>query len=785
MNKTQMKSHAINKSVLFICITCLLLCSIYEPSFASISYNKNFDAAVLPAIPASGANEWQIIRGGYIGNYDGSDVSKNFDNKANVSYSNDNAVRLTKNVISTDTENEFLMYLCIEPQVSWEDILQLNTIMVTNANKNVKPPEWPSAAGHPSFLKPEKNGNYTVPVQIEYYAVENGKRITLAKVIMYADTQEVPKGAYGIGNPLLEPSGGTFSADNNFNLKPTGNSGISTAEIDISSIYKKYDFATQKVYPQELKDQTGNHILLDINSLNYDGGTCTYQNGIVNWTLPQDDPGLLPYVIDTDGKVTPSGVLRSLENGKATYYRERAYQMSYKFTLTVNDDNFISCGTAQGTDDISAEYAVQTNISPDSPSNKEYGGTVTYKTSGITGTGHLKSPYIKGLLYNLEFQKVIEGSDIPLEGVVFKIERKSTGNSHSEEIKFSDIKTTGSDGWIKFHNMPWGEYVITETAYQDNNKLQNDYLEQELPREIATVKVGQVINGDALTSDHDSLHHCDESDDTRNQLFILQNGKVTNTPYRAKLTIKKEVRHYDNLSAELKNTSYVMKTDSDNCYIKPEENHSKLHFLDENDSIAHQETLTYDLIVPKSGGKVNLEEIIPNQIKGNIVFDNISLTVNSGSTSAGSFELKNSGCSMEILPGNDITLTVTNIPVGKVCIKTVTDNYRSELAGDSSIVEAISAKDTDEKINTQTVLQHNETSSVIRITEPTTLDISETLPKEYSFSGITLKGGGQLSDTSVTVNPGEEVTITVHNSYTGKPFFHVSDAVSNIFKHAK
>lgn len=769
-----------NKVVSAIMIT-ILICSMCSTAYAGVKYDVNFDASVIPGTPGSGANEWQIMYGGYAGSHNGSDVSESFDNKANVSYSDDNAVRMTKNVISTDKENEFIMHLNIEPQVSWEDILQLNTLMVTNANKAVSPPNWPEA-GQPSYLRPEKSSDYSVPVQIEYYAMEKGKKISIAKTTMYSSTQEVPNGAYGVGNPLLEPSGGTFDAGNNFNLKETGNEGISTAEIDISTVYKKYELSMQNVYPKTAKEQLGKHILINEKSLNYDGGKCSVSNDVVNWTLPDKDLGLLPYKIDSKGNVSPSGVLRKLENGKSTYYREDAYRMSYRFTLTVEDDDFISCGSADSSNDITAKYALQTIKSPDSLNDKKRGGMITYKVNGNNGTGYYKAPYIKGLLYNLEFQKVIEASKVPLEGVEFTIERKSGGNYHSENVVFSDVKLSGKDGWTKFRNMPWGEYTIKETAYQEGNEFQNSYLKQDLPRVIASVKIGQVINGSALIDDHDSLHECDAAGDVENQLFILKEGTVENAPYRAKVTICKKVKFYDDISDKLKSSAFAIKTASKDIYLKPESEDVKLAFIDEETSLKHNEKVTYDLMVPENGGTLMLEEIIPEKIRGNIVFGSITAAANEGSLPAGSLKEKKQGCSLEVMPGSDITVTVTNIPVGKVYIKNVTENYRSELADDAVIIQAVSSDDGSGKVDSQTVLKHNETSPAIKVTEPTEITVTQILPKEYTFSDITLAGGGQLKENHVTVNPGEVVTVAVHNRYENIPFFHVSDTIKNSLK---
>ena len=750
--------------------------------YTKVTFEHNFDSSVLPTTPGNGVNEWQIIRGGYKGRYTtGQDVSDSFDKNANVSYSNDNAVRMTKNVISTDTENEFHMYLNVEPQVSWEEILQLNTIIVSHNNRPLSPPAYPAGGGKSETFSPVKTGNYQTPINFVYYANSNGKKIILAKIVMYATSNAVPNGGIGIGNPLLSGAG-SFYAKNNFDL----DKGTATAEIDISILYEKYEFSTKKVQVNNVQDQVNDLMKVYEDSFNFDGGSCSLGGNVINWTMPTKDLGLLPYKQGADGKITPVGVKRTLPNGKVTYYRQEAYQLSYKFSLDVQNENFTSATSKNSANNISAEYAVQTNKSPDDVSNKEKGGKVTYTTNGQTGTGDFKSPYIKGLLYDLEFQKVVEGSKVPLAGVTFTIERQAGGNTYSEQIVYTDTKATGEDGWIKFHNLPWGTYIIKEISYKDGDEFQTNYLNTgDLPKELGTVQIGEVINPTALTENHSSGHSGDTSSDIKNRLFVFQNGTVENTPNRARITIVKNVNSYDSIPEALKSQKYtvnVKSTGNMKIYEKPGIQDDKLDSLNRQQQLGHQETVTYDLIVPKNGGPINLQEVIPESIKNKVVFDSVNVTANTGSTDLGSVTEKEQGCEVTVLPGNDLTVTITNTPVGTVKIKKVIDNYQKELAEDAFIIQAESADDNGTSVNTEAVLKHNESSGTIAIKKTTTLNIAEIVPKEYSLSEITISGGGTLNGNQVTVNPGEDVIVTVHNTYSGKPFFHVADAIKNQFK---
>lgn len=750
--------------------------------YTKVTFDHNFDSSVLPTTPGNGVNEWQIIRGGYKGRYTtGQDVSDSFDKNANVSYSNDNAVRMTKNVISTDTENEFHMYLNVEPQVSWEEILQLNTIIVSHNNRPLSPPAYPAGGGKSETFSPVKTGNYQTPINFVYYANSNGKKIILAKIVMYATSNSVPNGGIGIGNPLLSGSG-SFYAHNNFDL----DKGTATAEIDISTLYEKYEFSTKKVQVNNVQDQVNDLMKVYEDSFNFDGGSCSLGGNVINWTMPTKDLGLLPYKQGADGKITPVGVKRTLSNGKVTYYRQEAYQLSYKFSLDVQNENFTSATSQNSANNISAEYAVQTNKSPDDASDKEKGGKVTYTTNGQTGTGDFKSPYIKGLLYDLEFQKVVEGSKVPLAGVTFTIERQAGGSTYSEQIVYTDTKVTGEDGWIKFHNLPWGTYTIKEISYKDGDEFQTNYLNTgDLPKELGTVQIGELINPTALTENHSSGHSGDTSSDIKNRLFVFQNGTVENTPNRARITIVKNVNSYDSIPEALKSQKYtvnVKSTGNMKIYEKPGIQDDKLDSLNRQQQLGHQETATYDLIVPKNGGTINLQEVIPESIKNKVVFDSATVTANTGSTALGSVTEKDQGCEVTVLPGNDLTVTITNTPVGTVKIKKVIDNYQKELAEDAFIIQAESADDNGTSVNTEAVLKHDESSGTITIKKTTTLNINEIVPKEYSLSEITISGGGMLNGNQVTVNPGENVTVTVHNTYSGKPFFHVADAIKNQFK---
>lgn len=733
----------------------------------------------LPENAGNAANEWQVMSGGFYGLAEhGKDVTE-FDKNANVSYASDMGLRLTKNVIGTDVGNEFIMYESIEPQMEWKSILALNTIKITNSNKPIQPPAWPSSGRISDTFLPEPSGEYQTPVQFQYYAIVNGRRVDLANVIMYTNVPKVPNGGIGIGNPFLGPKSGTFYARNRFHLKSNGN-GVSTAEVDISALYSKFEFAYASLSkPQTAVEQPGNYIVPSAETIRVNGGNAALDQGRIIWELPQQELGVLPYEMDGDGNIYPSGIQKKLSNGKLTYYWPRAYEMTYRFRLDVGADGFVSAGSTNSSNRTDTKYAVRTSLSPSAQNDPNSGGEVTYiNPDGESGTADFKTPYIKGLLYDLEFQKVTEGGGASLSGVTFALQRVASG----ETLGGDEISITGqtdAEGWIKFHNLPWGKYQLTETALNQNDPFQRDYIKEVLPKKWKTVRLGEVINPSGLTEEHGSGHSVDLASDVNNRLYLFQNGIVENQVNHAKLRIVKQVNQYDALAAEMKQIAYPIRVSSETAYTVQENGPTPIQ---KEDSIKHGEVLEYDLIVPNGGAEVTLEELIPDAVRNRIQFTGMSIKKNQGSTESAAIVQQENGGLLKLLPGNDITVTIENSPVGTVRIKSITDNYAEfgdRLKDDEFIYNIGTGKG-----NIGSVLKHGETSGVINIKEKTTLNIDEIIPKEYSQVEIRIvkdNKSSKVNGNEFTVSPGEHVVIEIHNRYAWKPYFHAFDSKNNRF----
>lgn len=131
----------------------------------------------------------------------------------------------------------------------------------------------------------------------------------------------------------------------------------------------------------------------------------------------------------------------------------------------------------------------------------------------------------------------------------------------------------------------------------------------------------------------------------------------------------------------------------------------------------------------------------------------------------------------------EVMIEVTQKPAGKIRVKKIIDNYDKSLEDDEFMININSI--SGESISSQIVLNHDESSGYIEITEPTWLSISEILPMEYSYASITADGIGvdisDIQENKIYVERGDDITITIHNRYTWNPFFHTFDSIMNVF----
>ena len=126
---------------------------------------------------------------------------------------------------------------------------------------------------------------------------------------------------------------------------------------------------------------------------------------------------------------------------------------------------------------------------------------------------------------------------------------------------------------------------------------------------------------------------------------------------------------------------------------------------------------------------------------------------------------------------------VLQVSVGKVRLTKIVDGT----AGDPEDQFLIHMYQGDSSY-TSAALKNGEISPYIPVTKSGVFRIDESVPMEYRKAGTFLvvkdaKSGnvadGRLHGTEVTVNPGDDLLIEVHNEFGHKPYFHAAAAVTN------
>lgn len=712
-------------------------------------------------------NEWQIVSEEYAGT--DQVYKKGFDLDGNGS----NDIFYQKNVIPTGVENEFRVYMGISKRMTWDEILAKSDFAVSNSNGFHKQEIGTQYSGinkgNPSILHPGKTGQGNdLEATVHYY--RGGKIVHTYKGWYYYEN--TPSASNGTGFIYLKALGIYFLACKTIALSVDKNGGSLVFDIDLDAMEKKnIYFSVDDIVADSVQDSMGDYITYE--DCENSDGTVSFSGSTLTWK-PESNG-----VTGTEVK----------EDGGLTGYYYNIHQMVYKVHLKAEQEGFHSCAQNMNSAVGDAESY---------PVNQK--AVLNCHMGSYTGNPEFQVPYVRGLLYDLEFRKIVAGSEIPLADISFTVTRQPGGSTAAEQVQKTDRQTTGQDGWMKFHNLPWGTYSLQELAGTDSS-FQSIYLDGSGLGTPVTVQIGKVINGSALVQDHGSGHSADLQTDLNNMLLLYNgDGIFENTPNTARITIKKVVNEYDSVPSDLKNLSYTITAESfgnseNAVYEMPDKDDMEFRKLNEKTDLKHEETVEYTLVVPAAGGRIYLNEHLPDRLGARMKFGSVKVEKNGNSTDPGSVSRLGSLCGIDVFPGNDLTITYTNLPVGLVYIHKLIDNYQAPLADDAFILRVTSAEDNGQSVNAEVVLKHDEYSPDIEILKTTTLQIAEVLPKEYTQSGITYEKytiDAETGDTSVyeegtcqggqiVVHPGENVEITVHNSYSGEPYFHVSDAVKNAF----
>lgn len=476
---------------------------------------------------SDGANNWQVVSGQYKGD-------------KQLVLTEDGLLRIQKNIIPTNVENEFYIYLNMEPVLSWEEVFLQSTMWICNNNwqGNIDAIGKDSTAtevrtqtgGHVSQLVSQDTSldpNLSTQPNAE-------KPVTKIRIETAADKyNEIPVSMhYGISQNSSASFTILYAGPNSDHFVKlsniTYNNGVLTipaaawGQIVDGSQTGDFKLAYGKVIPMTVTDPMSDYIQY-LGEAVTNNGSVSFAENTLTWTGFTEPP--------------KSENSNDFTLYKGNYYRRYAYQLAYKVRLKVEETGFNSCAEWLN-DNLLVEQQSMT-YSTNRTTTVDY---KTTKTPIQEGQGMFTVPEVRGLLYDIEFRKVSsENANAPVPGAKFTLSGKMYSGKSYEDVNpaVSETTTSGADGYVKFRNLPWGTYKLEETEIPDGYEAVGD----------TTWNIEHLCythNRD-LQQDHGNPHFVDQGNDIRNMLYLAgENGLIKNKPINNILWQIKKVSATDN-----------------------------------------------------------------------------------------------------------------------------------------------------------------------------------------------------------------------------------------------
>lgn len=491
---------------------------------------------------SDGANNWQVVSGQYKGD------------KLLV-LTEDGLLRIQKNIIPTNVENEFYIYLNMEPVLSWEEVFLQSTMWICNNNQEVGDVSDITKKSTADEVK-QINGVGGQVSQLVSKDIELTNTIStqpraqkdVTKIKIETSAGKYNEISVSMHYGISQSSTGSFTiiyagpnSDHFVKLSNiTYNKGVLTipaaawGQIVDGSQTGDFKLAYGKVIPTTVTDPMGDYIQY-LGEAVTNNGSVSFAGNTLTWTGFTEPP-----------KSENSNDFTLYEGN---YYRRYAYQLAYKVRLKVEETGFNSC----------AEWLNNNPLVEQQSMTYSTNGTTTvgYKTTKDpiqTGQAEFTVPEVRGLLYDIEFRKVSsENTNEPVQGAKFTLSgtmyRDKSYDMDYDGDGVNDIEvntdvdsvsvTSGADGYVKFRNLPWGTYTLKETEIPEGYEAVGD----------TTWNIEHLCythNRD-LQQDHGNPHFVDQGNDIRNMLYLAgENGLIKNKPINNILWQIKKVSATDN-----------------------------------------------------------------------------------------------------------------------------------------------------------------------------------------------------------------------------------------------
>lgn len=367
-------------------------------------------------------NNWQIVDQGFAGS-----------TSEHKKTSDDEMVRVQKNVVPTDVENEFLVYLSMDMNSWWQNFFERAQYKATTSNGSHKL--------EPGTIVSSVGGNMDVTVSTQsgswsnIFTIKDDKGNVLAEMPLY------------------------FNQANNITvfLEVGGKYLLLGVDIDAQSGAGKQVILSADTM-EEINKLTKQYSVDLISVTDTMGDYIEFQE-VVNKTADttvEVAADKSSFTWDVSGVKYP---------GDGEGWATNVAELVYKVKLNVKQDDFKSCA-----DKMNSTVGDPESYEVNKGATLAYQYITTQNGNEIDRTDKtikFQKPYVRGLLYNYSFIKKGQNGDTGAEwvlpGAEFKLEKVNTADNTVDEDFTAQTATSDEDGKVLFKDLEWGTYRLTET----------------------------------------------------------------------------------------------------------------------------------------------------------------------------------------------------------------------------------------------------------------------------------------------------------------------------------